>query len=91
MLFKALRRAGATFEKGEPDNHSDGQSAAITKTDLYLWGLSGGADSAKRRAALLRSLDLPAHMSANALLAFINAVGTREEIKSVLQQFTKND
>nr|WP_297172457.1 DUF4093 domain-containing protein [uncultured Agathobaculum sp.] len=88
-ILQALRRAGATFEEGEQANHSDGQSAAITKTDLYLWGLSGSADSAKRRAAVLVSLDLPAHMSANALLEFINAVGTREEIESILQQFTK--
>ena len=42
-------------------------------------GLSGGPESAKKRAALLKALSLPAHMSANALLQALNVLFSREE------------
>ena len=51
----------------------------ITKQDLFTLGLSGGPESAKKRAALLKALSLPAHMSANALLQALNVLFSREE------------
>ena len=89
-ILEALRRAGATFEQAD-DNVAEQAAAPITKADFYEWGLSGRPDSAQRRAAVLKALDLPARMTANALLEFINAVGTREQIEDVLQQFAKGD
>lgn len=89
VILQALRRAGATFEEegSEPAIHH----APITKADFYEWGLSGRPDSAKRRAAVLHALDLPAHMTTNALLEFINAVGTRVEIEQIIQQVGVGD
>lgn len=89
-ILEALRRAGATFEQAD-DNVVAQAAAPITKADFYEWGLSGRPDSAQRRVAVLKALDLPARMTANALLEFINAVGTREQIEDVLQQFAKGD
>ena len=89
IILEALRRAGATVES--EDSLADNPVKPITKADLFAWGLSGGPDSAQRRAAVLRALALPAHMTANALLEFVNAVGTREEIENILQQFAKKD
>ena len=82
-IVQALRRAGATF--ADETAGAQQRPAPITKADLFAWGLSGGPDSARRRAAVLRALDLPSHMTANALLEFINAVGTREEIEAALR------
>lgn len=45
---------------------------AVTKTDFYQDGLSGGPGAQEKRAWLARTLDLPAGMSANALLEAIN-------------------
>lgn len=74
VLEQVLRRAGATFlEQGEKRAQGD----PITKADLYGLGLSGGPDSAEKRRALLQRLDLPEHMSANALLPVLNALYTR--------------
>ena len=74
VLLDALRRAGATI---------DGESAApektITKADLYARGLSGRDDSAEKRKALMKKLDLPEHLSATALLDVLNALMSREE------------
>lgn len=78
-LIEALRRAGATI-LGETAKPIPGE---ITKTDLYRAGLSGGPDSAERRAALLRALRLPARMSANALLRALNLMMTKEEFLSL--------
>ena len=74
VLLEALERAGATFEDG---GEAEPQSR-LTKADFYALGLSGGADSGSRRAALLRRLGLPERMSANALLEAVNLLYGRE-------------
>lgn len=79
ILLEALRRSGATFlteetTKGEKDR-------PITKTDLYLAGLSGTPDAAENREKLLKQLDLPAHMTANALLEALNVLYSYDELK----------
>ena len=71
VLEEVLRRAGATFLEG--DAPRTGAVPPLTKADLMAAGLAGGTDSARRRQALLRRLDLPEHMTANALLAVLNA------------------
>lgn len=50
----------------------------ITKADLYQLGLSGGVDSAGRRAELLKSLQLPENLSTNGMLEVLNALWSRE-------------
>ena len=85
VLEEALRRAGATFVE-EPTGGADDPSPSLTKGDLFAAGLSGGPGSAQRRAALLRRLDLPQHMSANALLEVLNALYTRREALALLQE-----
>lgn len=50
----------------------------ITKSDLYLLGLSGGTGSSERRAELLKSLDLPENLSTNGMLEVLNALWSRE-------------
>lgn len=88
VILQALRRAGATIEQ---EGSAPISNDVITKADFYEWGLSGRTDSAKRRAAVLHALDLPAHMTANALLEFINAVGTRADIEQIVQQISAGD
>jgi len=78
VLLEALHRAGATFEGTETAIYEK----KITKADLYRLGLSGREKSAEKRAALIRELDLPEHMSADALLDVINSIMSREEFLS---------
>ena len=84
VLLEVLRRAGATFLEEEPGEAPQGPP--LTKADLMADGLSGGADSALRRQALLRRLELPEHMSANALLDVLNGCYSREEARAILAQ-----
>ena len=75
VLLAALKSCGAEL---------DGQSLSpaqspITKLDLYHAGLTGTPDSRPRRLKLLQSLNLPEHMSTNALLQALNLLLSREE------------
>lgn len=86
VLTEALRRAGATFLGGDEPSR---QSLRLTKADMMAMGLSGGADSALRRGALLRALELPEHMSANALLQVLNTCCAPEELEQALKKVNK--
>ena len=75
VILDALIRAGATV-----DERPAAESAARrTKADMYKCGLSGGTGSREKRAALIKRLDLPEKLSADALLDVLNAIMTREE------------
>ena len=83
VLENVLRRAGAVFL--EEDGRADLTGPPLTKGDLFAAGLSGGAGSAERRKALLERLELPEHLSANALLAVLNGCYGREEAERLLK------
>ena len=72
VLLQALERAGV--------RERTDVRPQITKTDLFLCGLSGGAGSARRRAELMRRLELPEHLGANAFLDALNLLMTREAL-----------
>lgn len=76
VILDCLRRAGATIE-GETTSPA---ISNITKQDLMELGLSGGKDSGQKRLALLKHLDLPGHMSANAMLQALNLLYTKDEL-----------
>ena len=81
IILEALRKAGATIE-GENTPASN----AITKQDLMDLGLSGGADSSAKRLALLKKLNLPEHMSANAMLQALNLLYSLEELERIVSE-----
>jgi ribonuclease M5 len=81
IILEALRRAGATMEDGQAQ-----PKACITKQDMMTLGLSGGPESAAKRLALMKKLELPEHMSANALLQALNLLCTREELEQLLTE-----
>ena len=82
ILLTALRRAGATFEEGQPQQ----KEGELTKADLYDLGLSGRPNSAGKRRALLRLLDLPEQMSTNAMLQALNLLYTRQALSALLEE-----
>lgn len=82
VLEAALRRAGATIlgESSSPVT----PRREITKTDLYLAGLTGGPNSSAKRAALYKKLSLPAHLSTSSLLPVLNTLYTLEEFEAAV-------
>lgn len=89
VLEEALRRAGVTFLDQEPVEQASRHP--ITKADLFSAGLSGGPDSANRRQALLRRLDLPEHMTANAMLEALNVFCTYEEFQTAVSNLETDE
>jgi ribonuclease M5 len=87
VLEQALRRAGATVLE---ESEGSVQTVQLTKADLMALGLSGGAQSAQRRSALLKQLGLPEHLSANALLQVLNTCCTGEELDQALSRLEQD-
>ena len=87
VILDSLRKAGATI-LGEESQRSAGN---ITKQDMMELGLSGGANSSLLRGKLLKKLDLPEHMSANALLQALNLLYTLDELREILSQLGENN
>ena len=83
LLIAALKNAGATIE-GESAVRENGQ---ITKQDFVEFGLSGGENASERRKRLQNDLNLPEHMSANALLQALNLLLSREEFAQIVLEW----
>ena len=79
VLLEALRRAGATFEAMRR-RRAHGEE--ITRADL-LRPRPDRPGSAEKRAALLKTLRLPEHLSTAALLQTLNLLMSREEFEKL--------
>lgn len=76
IIVEAVRKSGAL----------DTQPVCretITKADLYALGLSGGKNSAAKRTALLQELELPEHLTGNALLQVLNSISDLESLQAL--------
>ena len=82
VILDCLRRAGATFEGEDCGCVIE----KITKQDLMELGLSGGKDSSFLRKKLLKKLQFPEHMSANALLNALNVLYTLPELQAIMDE-----
>lgn len=79
VLLEALKRAGASFGECSAEE----KTAIISKADMFKMGMSGGTGSREKRAQLIKKLDLPEKLSADALLDVLNALMSREEFFSL--------
>lgn len=80
-ITDALIKSGCTVD-GDAKSDKD----KLTKTDFFLMGLSGGANSAELRSKLALKLGLPSKLSANMLLDAVNKMYDRETIKELLKE-----
>ncbi len=86
VIVEALRRCGATI-----DGETGSVSNKITKQDMMALGLSGGQGSNLKRLALLKRLELPEHMSSNAMLQALNLLYTLEELEALVADLGKEN
>ena len=82
VILQALRQCGATIENETEHRQS---SCGITKQLLAELGLSGGACSSLKRKQLQKKLNLPDHMSANALLQALNLLLSEKELRETVE------
>ena len=81
VILNALKRSGAEFV-----DEALSTKGGITKQDLCALGLSGSKDSANKRKLLLKRLEFPEHMSANALLQALNIFYSLDELREIVSQ-----
>ena len=72
------------YENGEAVRRAE--ENPLSKTDLYVDGLTGGEDSAKRRDELAIKVGLPTGMTSNALLAALKMLLTYDEYLSLVER-----
>lgn len=77
VILTALENCGATFGHQE--------KLPITKQHLFSLGLSGRANSSTLRKQLLKKLELPEHMSANAMLQALDVLYSPEELSEIVE------
>lgn len=87
VILEALRTCGATFD----DETQDSPRTAITKQDFVELGLSGGTDSSVKRLCVQKAMNLPEHMSANALLQALNLLMTADELRNLVTTLEKKN
>ena len=81
IILKAFENAGITASES-----SDNSIPEITKTDLYMLGLSGGNNSSILRKKLLAYLKLPSLLSANSMLEVLNTMMSYDELKEIMDK-----
>lgn len=84
VLKRALVLAGATI-----DGSASMCGGTLTKTDLYMVGLSGTPNSSENRVKLIRALELPEKLSPNALLDVLNAMYERQQFLDLWKEITE--
>ncbi len=77
VIIKAFEKSGALSSDYSVDESNKKES--ITNIDLFNAGLTGQTYSRKNRIRLLKSLDLPCHISTSAMLEILNKMMTRSE------------
>ena len=87
VILEALRACGATFD----NETQDSPRTAITKQDFVELGLSGGTDSSVKRLCVQKAMNLPEHMSANALLQALNLLMTADELRNLVTTLEKKN
>ena len=83
IIIQALSNAGILCETAEEP------ARPITKLDLYEFGFTGGKDSAKKRAALLKYYSFPERLSANSLIKVLNCITTYERFVEDVKEIEK--
>lgn len=82
IIIKALRDAGCTIDNKAEEMTESG----ITKTDLYMLGLSGSGGSKELRHKLSKELGVPEKLSANMLLDVLNKLVTLDELEVMIEE-----
>ena len=82
-LLTALENSGVNINE---NNSQPSLNKQITKADLYVWGLSGGINSAKNRKILQQNLGLPSNISAKMLCQVLSVLYSKRDIENMLAE-----
>jgi len=81
IIMNAIARSGAECEL---NNGNVRTQSEITKADLFELGLTGCPNAAENRDMLKKKLSLPENMTSNSMLAVLNCIMTKQELKEIM-------
>jgi len=85
VLIKAFQQANISFEQLERPG------TAITRQDFYQDGLIGRKNSAQKRVAFLKLLDLPERLSTHALANIINSILSVDAYRKIIKTIDERE
>lgn len=85
VIIEALEKSGAI------NTEVSERERKITKTDMFVSGLSGGEGAAEKRKSLLRFLELPQNLSSSALLDILNTYFSYDEFGEMIKKWQKEE
>ncbi len=81
IIIDALKKAGVNGE-----NVKEKSEKSVDKALFFELGLSGGAKSGEKRKQLLKFMNLPLNMSANAMIDYFGRTISAERFKEVYEK-----
>lgn len=85
VIVEALEKSGAVCPLFTENSKS------ITKTDMFLYGLSGCASAAENRKKLLEYLELPQNLSSNAMFDILNTYFSYEAFEEMIKRWQNGE
>lgn len=79
FIIQAFEKAGVLYQENSVLRKQ------ITKIDFFEDGLTGAQNSTKKRAELLKKLNLPELLSTNAMLSILNTLIDYDEYKKIIE------
>lgn len=79
IIIDAFKKAGVISENEFESYVKKDEKDYITKMDFYDLGFIGKTDSKEKRQKLLKHMNLPCHISTNAMLELLNKMMTKSE------------
>lgn len=79
LLLEALAKAGVLSDNRPP------KTRHITKLDFYEDGLTGQSGSSEKRQKLLQKLDLPQHLTTNAMVTVLDTMLEYEDYRALVE------
>ncbi len=86
IIVNAVLKSGATVCGEDAPKENE-----ITKADMFELGLSGRENSAALRSELLKKLGFPQYMTANALLAALKMICTKEQLAAEIEKINRRN
>ena len=83
IIIEAIEKALSSKQQ-KKGVFQEKNNVKVTKTDLFLDGLSGGKNSSEYRKAITHMLGLPLRISPNMLLDVINRLYSYDEYKKIV-------
>ena len=84
IIINAVLNSGAEIAGQNVSQATD----QITKTDFYIYGLTGNERSSQYRKAVLKRIGFPQYMTTNAMLSAVNMIYSKKDFEKLIKEIS---